>query len=480
MSNVVTVSPQPGAQEQFLACEADIAIFGGAAGGGKSYMILLDPLRWTHLDEFHAVIFRRKSTEIRISGGLLSESSNLYPNHGGKLNDQQLLWKFKKNVDIKLAGLPYESDVTDWHGGQLDFIGFDELTTFEESQFWYLSSRLRSTSGNIRPYLRATCNPAPNWVLNLVDWWIGKDGFPIPARAGVVRWFIRINEQLVWFDERQSGVNYVLTHCDDKTITPKSFTFIPANVDDNPINLRKNPDYISTLHSLKGVERDRLLYGNWRVQESGKIFKLEWFQFYNISPPFDLKILTIDTAQQIKSANDFTVVQCWGRSKKRAFLINQFRGKIEYNEQVNVVVNMAINNKVNEILIELASNGAALIQSIRREFSRIGYPVRIREITRQKDKYMRGLECAGYVEHGFVYINKFAEYYSDLIAEVAQFSPENKNRAKVHDDQVDCLIDAVHRLLHQPADSDTVANQKNKSLDYAKLQGGNAITFKGY
>ncbi|MEG7747619.1 terminase family protein, partial [Listeria monocytogenes] len=82
------------------------------------------------------------------------------------------------------------------------------------------------------------------------------------------------------------------------------FTFIPANVDDNPINLRKNPDYISTLHSLKGVERDRLLYGNWRVQESGKIFKLEWFQFYNIQPNFDLKILTIDTAQQIKSAND--------------------------------------------------------------------------------------------------------------------------------------------------------------------------------
>jgi len=155
MAEQIEIRPQAGPQENFLATEADIAIYGGAAGGGKTWALLLEPLRHIHNPEFGAVIFRRTYPQIRSEGGLWSESSTIYPAMGGQPRESILDWTFPAGGRIKFAHMQHEINRLDWQGAQIPLIEFDELTHFTKEQFFYMLSRNRSTCG-VRPYIRAT------------------------------------------------------------------------------------------------------------------------------------------------------------------------------------------------------------------------------------------------------------------------------------------------------------------------------------
>lgn len=275
------IKPQAGRQEQFLSSSADIVIYGGAAGGGKSWGLLMEPLRHiTSVPGFGAVIFRRNTTQIRNEGGLWDESKKLYPLTGAIAKEATLEYIFPPYGNkVKFAHLEHENTVLNWQGSQIALIGFDELTHFVETQFWYMLSRNRSTCG-VSPYVRAGTNPDPDsWVRRLIDWWIGEDGFPIQERAGVLRWFIRVNGELVWGDTKQE----LLTKFPESQ--PKSLTFIPSKLEDNQILMRKDPAYKSNLMALSKVDRARLLDGNWNIRpSSGDYFKRDWFRITNTLP----------------------------------------------------------------------------------------------------------------------------------------------------------------------------------------------------
>jgi len=256
--------PQPGPQEQFLSTEADIAIYGGGAGGGKTYALLLEPLRHvTKNPLFNAVYFRRTTVQIRNPGGLWDASTHLYSGTNGIAGVQNLTWKWKGGGLLRMAHLEHESDKLGWQGSEITLLCFDELTHFSATQFWYLISRTRSMSG-VKPYVRASCNPDPDsWVAEFIAWWIDQEtGYFIPERVGVLRWVVRVNDTLEWADtpeelrEKFPGIE------------PKSVTFIPALVTDNPALLKKDPGYVATLQLLPRVERERLLGGNWKVRPS--------------------------------------------------------------------------------------------------------------------------------------------------------------------------------------------------------------------
>ena len=144
--------PQKGPQEDFLASTADIAIFGGGAGGGKTYGLLLEPLRHIHNSAFGSVVFRRNTTQIRNEGGLWDESQEIYPYVGAVGAESRLDWKFPSGAKLKFAHLEYEKTVFNYQGSQIPLIIFDELTHFTKKQFWYMFSRNRSTCG-VRPYV---------------------------------------------------------------------------------------------------------------------------------------------------------------------------------------------------------------------------------------------------------------------------------------------------------------------------------------
>ena len=236
--------PQPGPQDAFLKCSADIAFYGGAAGGGKSFALLLEPLRHFDNGRFGCVIFRRTVPEIRNEGGLWDDALNLYVPLGAWPKESTLEMEFKSGMRVKFSGLEYEKDVYNWHGSQVPFFGFDELTLFTERQFFYLLSRNRSNSG-VSGYIRATMNAdSRSWVKNFIQWWIDEEtGFPIPERSGVVRYFIRVNDRIIWADTKEKLIReYNVAEAD-----PMSFTFIASSVFDNKILLEKNPRYLASL-----------------------------------------------------------------------------------------------------------------------------------------------------------------------------------------------------------------------------------------
>ena len=274
------VRPQAGAQEMFLSSPADIAIYGGAAGGGKSWALLLEPIRHLSNRNFGAVIFRRTFPQITREGGLWDEAGKLYPLAGGQPNRSDLYWSFPNGSRISFAHLQLERTKLDWQGAQVALIEFDELTHFTESQFFYMLSRNRSTSG-VRPYIRATTNPdADSWVARFIDWWIGDDGYPIEERAGVLRWFVRLGDQLIWGDTREGLIAEQGADCQ-----PKSVTFIPASIEDNPALLKADPSYRANLMALTYVDRMRLLKGNWKVRvEGGTLFNREWVDIVDTVP----------------------------------------------------------------------------------------------------------------------------------------------------------------------------------------------------
>lgn len=281
ISEVGLPSPLPGPQTQFYQCNADIALFGGAAGSGKSFVSLVDAARQDllNISGYSAVFFRRTYPMIRNEGGLWDESSKWYPTVGATPIESRVEWRFPQGGTVRFAHLQHEKNVYDWQGAQIPRLYFDELTHFTKKQFFYLLSRCRTTIG-IKPQVRATCNPdADSWVAELVQWWIDEEGYPIPDRSGVVRYFVNINDKLIWGGTAEELRSHY------PGIEPKSFTFIPAKIQDNPILLEKDPGYLANLHAQHPVDMARLLLGNWRIKfESGKVFNRQWFEIVNYVP----------------------------------------------------------------------------------------------------------------------------------------------------------------------------------------------------
>lgn len=269
------VRPQAGPQSQFLASAADIAIYGGAAGGGKTWGLLMEPLRHIDNPNFGAVFFRRNTVQVRNEGGLWDESEKLYPLLGATPREHVLDWSFPSKASVAFAHLEHDKNVLDWQGSQIPLICFDELTHFSPRQFWYMVSRNRSMCG-VRPYIRATCNPdADSWVSGFIAWWINQDtGFPIPERAGRLRWFIRVNDELIWADSPEGLAEY--QDVNGAPIPPKSLTFIPAKLTDNAALMGADPGYLASLMALPTVERERLLGGNWKIRNTQSLVFTDW------------------------------------------------------------------------------------------------------------------------------------------------------------------------------------------------------------
>ena len=298
----ILIRPQKGPQEVFLSTPADIAVFGGAAGGGKTYALLLEAIRHVNNPGYGAVIFRRTSPQIKSEGGLWDTSSTLYPLMGASPKEHVTRWMFPSGAKVSFSHLQYDKDRHDWQGAQIPFIGFDELTHFSWRQWTYMLSRNRSTCG-VRPYMRGTCNPDPDhWLRRFLSWWIDEDtGLPIKKRAGKLRWFTVMNDITEWADTPEE-----LKTKFGPDVLPSSFTFIPSSVYDNKMLLDADPGYLAKLKALPLVDRERLLGGNWNIRESaGMFFRREWFPVVNAVPSKMQRIIRYwDLAATEENAND--------------------------------------------------------------------------------------------------------------------------------------------------------------------------------
>ena len=247
----VAFMPNEGPQTDFLAASEKDVLYGGAAGGGKSFAMLIDPLRYCHIKEHRALILRRSMPELR---ELIDKSRELYPKafKGAKFREVEKLWNFPSGAKIEFGFLEKDADVYRYQGQAYSWIGFDEITHLPTEFGWnYLASRLRTTNPNLETYLRCTANPG-----GVGAQWVKKR-------------YVEASEPNKTFKGKDG-------------LTRK---FIPALLQDNPY-LAEDGEYERMLQSLPAVQRRQLLEGNWDVAE-GAAFA-EFTPDVHVITPFEL------------------------------------------------------------------------------------------------------------------------------------------------------------------------------------------------
>lgn len=284
MSNL-DYRPQAGAQEIAMNCDADIVIYGGAAGSGKTHLMLLRPLLQIHDPKFNAIFFRRTGPQLSGAGSVWDEAKQLYLNFGARIreNDREVI--FPSGAKLKFSHMEHEKNKLDHQGKQYTHIYFDEGTHFTQGQITYLMSRLRS-GAEVKSSMFISCNPDPDsFIAKLIDWWLDDEGFPDKDKSGVIKFYGSVNNDIFFTDTEEEMAELHPEVCwipnpltgEKVYVPPKTITFIGGTIFDNPALISSNPNYLAELNSLPQVEKDRLLHGNWYARPEGSShFQRQW------------------------------------------------------------------------------------------------------------------------------------------------------------------------------------------------------------
>ena len=266
----VVFAPNPGPQTEFLAASEQEVLYGGAAGGGKSFGLLADPMRYFHNPNFNGLILRRTNDELR---ELIWKSQELYPKAfpGAKWAEKKSQWTLPSGAKLWLTYLEREDDVRRYQGLAFSYIAFDELTQHPTPFAWdYMRSRLRTTDPDLPIFMRATTNPGGaghGWVKRMfID--------PAPANQAFVATDLNSGEPLEYPEGHAKAGQPLFSR-----------RFIPASLTDNPY-LMEGGQYEANLLSLPENQRRQLLEGNWAVAD-GAAFP-EFRQSVHVVEPFDI------------------------------------------------------------------------------------------------------------------------------------------------------------------------------------------------
>lgn len=444
------IEPQAGAQTKFMSTDADICIYGGAAGGGKTFALLLECIRHKDVKGFGAVLFRENNIQITAEGGLWDTSQLIYNQIEGAISKKtpSLQWIFPSGAKIGFAHLDREEDVHAWQGSQICLICFDELTHFSQSQFIYMLSRNRSVCG-VAPYVRATCNPdADSWVAKFIAWWIDQDtGYPIMERSGVVRYMcVKDNKIYQGASKEELIEKYGVEEIDCKSIT-----FIASTVYDNKALLETNPQYLSNLKSLTEVDKERLLFGNWKIKaSSGKYFTRAQIKAENLLTEVPKDIIKWVRAWDLAATEegngdaDYTSGVLIGKRKDgRAVILDVINVRLNASNVEELIKSTSKADRAKygflyTVRIPQDPGQAGKDQAQHHMKMLSGYDVKIHPITGSKET--RATPFAAQWQHGNVDV-LIAEWNDEYFSQMESF-PESK-----HDDMVDASSDAFNELM---------------------------------
>lgn len=278
----IIFSPNPGPQTSFLSAWEQEVLYGGAAGGGKSYAMLADPIRYFSNGNFRGLLVRRTNDELK---ELKWKSIGLYnnPELKGVWREKDSIWRFPSGAEFWFTYLERDEDVLRYQGQSFTWIGIDELTQYATPFAWnYLRSRLRSTDINLPLSMRATSNPGGpghGWVKRMfID--------PAPYNTTFNARDLDTNEELRYpetypSNHRQAGQPHPRA---GQPLFQRRF--IPASLYDNPY-LMQDPNYEANLLSMPEDQRRQLLEGDWNVAD-GAAFR-EFNQSIHVVKPHKIE-----------------------------------------------------------------------------------------------------------------------------------------------------------------------------------------------
>lgn len=241
--------PHSGAQDEFCSRGEFEALYGGAAGPGKTDCIIALATRYIEFPDYAGILFRRTFPQLQ---EIIDRCWKRYPSFGGVYRSTEHRWYFPSGATIALSHMQHEDDKYNHQGKEYHFIGFDELTQFTETQYTYLFSRARTTDSRIAPRVRASSNPGGighNWVKER---------------------FVTITEPGKTYVDPKTGLSRI---------------FVPGTIEDNPTLMEADPGYVMRLEALPELEKQRLRYGIWDAFE-GQVFA-ELSKLAHGCEPFD-------------------------------------------------------------------------------------------------------------------------------------------------------------------------------------------------
>lgn len=250
-------------QGVFLAHPAREIMYGGAAGGAKSSALLMAALQYVDVPEYSALLLRRSYSDLSLPGAIMDRAKEWLIGTGARWQDRDKRWTFPSGATLTFGYLENSNDRYRYQGAEFTFIGFDELTQFQEADYRYLFSRLRRlATGDVPIRMRSASNPG-----GIGHEWV-RQRFLVEGRSAG-RWFI------------------------------------PAKLNDNPY--LDATEYRMSLTELDPVTRAQLLNGDWTARNDGGYFRREWMPIVDAAPAQATRVRWWDfaaTEVNAKKSND--------------------------------------------------------------------------------------------------------------------------------------------------------------------------------
>lgn len=459
------IGPKSPKQYDFMHSDANITVFGGAAGAGKSYLGVMDYLKHIHLPTFRGLITRRTTPQLKGPGGIHDTCMKLF-----RLADPKVRWKdkdgkfvFSSGAEVFLRHFEMLASKDNFQGAQVNKFLVDEGQQYEEAMVVYLLSRMRNPDcPQVPPHIKITCNPDyDSFLRHWLDWWLDPDtGIPLPERDGKTRWFVRNNDKMQWADSWQEAYDKYHTpgldvdHVDQ--CRPLSFKFISANVYDNPVLCAIDPNYVSFLKGLGRVEKARLLHGSWLAREEGSgYFKEEWVPKIPMPPLHAGKrVRAWDISGTMPSDTnpepDWTAGVLMSKDRNGMYTIEHVvRDRRRHGGVFDMILETAKQDGDDVTIIipqDPGAAGKAYAAQLVRDLADYGFYARMKATN--KSKVTRFAPFAAVAEAGGVQM-VVGEWNNDYVSELVRFDGSRN----IKDDMVDATSDAFNNLstdIHLP------------------------------
>ncbi|KKL61403.1 hypothetical protein LCGC14_2195640, partial [marine sediment metagenome] len=386
--------------EFMLTPQAEV-LYGGAAGGGKSDALLMAALMFVDVPGYSAMLFRRTYVDLALPDALMDRANNWLRGSGAHWYDKSKTWKFPSGATVSFGYMESENDRFRYQGAQCQFIGFDELTQFSETQYRYLFSRLRRLEGsNVPLRMRSASNPGGRGH----DW--------------VKRRFISENNN-------------------------PDRVFIPARISDNPA--LDQAEYEKALKQLDPTTCRQLMNGDWDVRPAGSMFKREWFEILDKAPEGLRMVRFWDMAATERKPGtdpDYTAGLLMGLDAQNIAYVMDVKRLQGTPQTVEAVIKQTAAMDGKEVLIvmeqEPGAAGKQVIDYYRRHVL-LGYAFAGFPSTGAKP--VRAKPVSGYAQAGNVKLIVGA-WNNDYLDEVEVFPSDHG-----HDDQVDTTSGAFGVLV---------------------------------
>lgn len=479
MAETVYGPASPKQEMMLKAAESvQVVVIGGAAGSGKSFLLQLMPLMLVDDPASQCIMFRRTTPQITGQGGIWDTGKGIYTKlpDGARPKIRERAMEvifpnfeegYGEGAKIKYSHMQNENDKFNIQGLQFTFIGVDEACQFEWSQLEYMMSRLRSESSHFSRMVMS-CNPdSEHKIKELIAWHLDEDGYPIPERDGVVRYFIRRDGDFIWGSTKEELLEIYGENC-----RPLSFTFVSATIYDNPPMLKSNPEYLSFLEGLDPVNKAQLLHGNWNVKAEGNnYFKRENLVEVNELPRDIIWARGWDLASQEVTAQnkdpDFSCGVKLGKSRDGFYYLVGDYCKGNYDdlleehgrfrkrpgERDRIIAEQGFydgNDCVIVLPVDPGAAGKVAYQELAKRLMEQGLRVRQDPAPTNKDKLTKFTPFADAVEAGLVRVLKSSfdtKSYNSLCSELERFDGERSGRSvTAKDDRADGVASAYNYL----------------------------------